>query len=320
MTPNAALEAFDEKLARANIRGQWKSEGFLNASIGGPRPAGQAVKWAWAELMSHMDRAGEVMRESGQARRALMFHNPGLPRGATHTINFGVQMIMPGETAWAHRHSIAALRFIIKGSDNLTSVIDGERCVMEDFDLVLTPNWSWHDHHNKSSKPAYWLDVLDVPLVLNLNQSFYEPGTGEDQPDLGPDFVPHAQLRYPWRETQARLMSAPLDRHDGHRHDYLNPNTGGATLPTLSCHVLRLPPGFEGAPRRRTSSAVYFVLRGEGVLEIGDQKITFQKFDSLVAPNFMRTRFVNMSKTQDAVLFSVEDTPVLKALGYYREV
>jgi 1-hydroxy-2-naphthoate dioxygenase len=316
---SARLEAFDEKLARSNMRGQWKSEGFLNAAIGGPRPAGAAAKWSWRDVVALMDEAGEVMTEAREARRALMFHNPGLQRGATHTINMGVQMIMPGETAWAHRHSIAAIRFIIAGDAALTSIIDGEHCVMEDFDLVLTPNWSWHDHHNKASKAAYWLDVLDVPLVLNLNQTFYEPGSGEDQPDLGADFVPRARLRFPWRETEPLLARAPLDPHDGHRHDYLDPATGGPTLPTLSCHMLRLPPGFEGAPRRRSSSAVYFVARGAGALEVGGERLEFQKFDSLVAPNFARTRFSNASKTEDALLFSVEDTPVLRALGLYRE-
>ena len=316
---NARLEAFDEKLARAHMRGQWKSEAFLSASIGGPKPAGLPAKWTWAQVMELMTEAGEVMREAQQARRSLMFHNPGLPRGATHTINMGVQMIAPGETAWAHRHSIAALRFIIEGDKALTSIIDGEPCVMEDFDLVLTPNWSWHDHHNKSSKPVYWLDVLDVPLVLNLNQTFYEPGVGEDQPALGADFVPHAQLRYPWRDIEPKLRDAPLDPHDGHRHDYRNPATGGPTLPTLSCHALLLPPGFSGAPRRRTSSTVYFVVRGDGVFEAAGQPIAFQKFDSFIAPNFAPTRFVNTSRSSDAILFSVEDTPVLKALGFYRE-
>ena len=319
MTPNPRLEAFNQTLARSNMRGQWLSEGFLNASIGGPKPAGLPAKWTSAHVMEHMAEAGEVMKEAQQARRALMFHNPGLQRGATHTINMGVQMIMPGETAWAHRHSIAALRFIIAGDPGLVSVVDGERCVMEDNDLVLTPNWAWHDHHNTSAKPVYWLDVLDVPLVLNLNQSFYEPGVGEDQPALPADFAPHARLRYPWREIEPKLRAAPLDPHDGHRRDYLNPATGGPTLPTLSCHALLLPPGFSGAQRRRTSSAVYFVVRGEGALEAGEEKLAFAKGDSLVAPNFCRTRLVNASKSEDAVLFSVEDTPVLKALGMYRE-
>src|SRR3954466_11939914 len=109
------MEEFDAKLARANIRGQWKSEGFLQAAIGGPKPAGSPQVWRWAETQALLEEAGRVMPESLQARRSLIYHNPDLARGTTHTINAGVQMIQPGETAWAHRHSIAALRFVIQG-------------------------------------------------------------------------------------------------------------------------------------------------------------------------------------------------------------
>ena len=41
--------------------------------------------------------------------------NPGLAKGTTNTINMGIQMIRPGELAWAHRHSISAIRFVIDG-------------------------------------------------------------------------------------------------------------------------------------------------------------------------------------------------------------
>lgn len=34
------LEAFDAKLAGVHMRGQWKSEEFLQRAIGGPKPAG----------------------------------------------------------------------------------------------------------------------------------------------------------------------------------------------------------------------------------------------------------------------------------------
>ena len=198
------LEAFDAKLAKSHIRGQWKSEVFLQAAIGGPKPAGVPALWTWREVTGLLDEAGRVMPESMSARRSLIFQNPGLPRGTTHTINMGVQMIQPGETAWAHRHSIAALRFIIQGHRELTTVVDGEALVMEDHDLVLTPNWTWHDHHNRSDRPVYWLDVLDVPLVLGLNQTFYEP-FGETEQALearGPDAP---ILRFPWAEVEQAL-------------------------------------------------------------------------------------------------------------------
>ena len=242
-----ALEAFDTKLAGAHMRGQWKSEEFLQRAIGGPKPAGVPMLWKWTDVTAMLEEAGSVFPDALQARRSLIFQNPGLQRGTTHTINMGVQMIMPGEIAWAHRHSISALRFIIEGSPQLSTIVDGDPCVMEDFDLVLTPNWTWHDHHNQSDKPVYWVDVLDVPLVLGLNQTFYEPGAGEDQPTDARARHPDAILRYRWRDVARRLAAAPLSKHDGRLFDYLD-SAGGPTMPTLGCKVQNLPPGFATAP------------------------------------------------------------------------
>jgi 1-hydroxy-2-naphthoate dioxygenase len=313
-----ALQSFDAKLAAIHMRGQWKSEEFLQRAIGGPQPAGVAAHWAWNEITAMLEEAGRVMPESLQARRSLIFQNPGLPRGTTHTINMGVQMIQPGETAWAHRHSIAALRFVIKGHPQLSTVVDGEPCVMEDYDLVLTPNWAWHDHHNDSNQFAYWLDVLDVGLVLGLNQTFYEPGTGSEQPKPAAAAGVRNVLRYRWKDVEAELLRRPILPEDGRRYDYLNAS-GGPTLPTLACQVQSLPSGFSTRRRRRTSSAVYFVLRGEGTTIVDGKELAWSENDCFVVPNWTRHHHVNHSSSQDAMLFSVHDTPVMRALGLYRE-
>ncbi len=177
-----ALKAFDEKLKQAGMYGQWQADVYLQQVTDGPRPAGIGKVWRWPDVAALLDEACEVMTESLTARRSLMFVNPGLPRGCTQTLAMGVQMITPGETAWSHRHSISALRFTIMGSEHLYSVVDGEPCVMEDHDLVLTPGWTWHDHHNESDARCAWLDVLDVPLMISLNQAFYEPYGEARQP------------------------------------------------------------------------------------------------------------------------------------------
>jgi 1-hydroxy-2-naphthoate dioxygenase len=312
------LEAFDAKLASVYMRGQWKSEEFLQRAVGGPKPAGVPALWTWKQVTALLDEAGEVMPEALQARRSLIFQNPALPRGTTHTLNMGVQMIQPGETAWAHRHSIAALRFIIQGSGKLSTIVDGERCVMEDYDLVLTPNWAWHDHHNESDRNAYWLDVLDVGLVLGLNQTFYEPGTAENQPAADPSRNPNLRKRYRWKEVEPELAKRPISNTDGRLYEYLDKN-GGPTLPTLACQVQSLPAGFVTGARRRTSSAVYFVVRGEGSSIIDGQEINWSQNDCFAVPNWTRHQHRNHSKNGDAILFSVHDTPVLRALGLYRE-
>jgi gentisate 1,2-dioxygenase len=258
------------------------------------------------------------MPESLQARRSLIFQNPGLSRGTSHTINMGVQMIVPGEVAWAHRHSIAALRFIVEGDPDLTTIVDGQHCVMQQGDLILTPNWSWHDHHNKSNKRALWLDVLDVPLVLSLNQTMYEPATGPDQPATEPARM-RPTLRYGWAEAEVALRASPVGVELGQVHEYRDPRTGGPTLPTLMCSLVRLPPGYSGSLLRHTASSVWFVVRGEGLADVGETQLAWSTRDSFVIPNWSAHRLSNRSEVDDAVLFCVSDRPALEALGLYRE-
>ncbi len=317
MLENDVMAELDRKLTESNMRGQWKSEAFLSAAIGGPKPGGEAAVWHWDAVMSLMSLAGESMPESLQARRSLIFQNPGLPRGTSHTINMGVQMILPEENAWAHRHSIGALRFIIEGDEKLTTIVDGNHCVMQTGDLVLTPNWSWHDHHNQSGKPAYWLDVLDVPLVLGLNQVFYEPGTAETQPIMDHD-LPRGVLRFPWNEAIAGTLSLEVDPELGQCFEYRDPKTGGSCLPTLSCRLVRLPPAFAGALFRTTASSVGFVVRGAGRVHLPGSVLEIAARDAFVIPNWTWHHVSNSSPDTDMVIFMVTDEPVIKALGFLR--
>ena len=333
------LKAFDERLAKANIYGQWTAETMLQNVLDGPKPAGDPFLWKWADVRSLLEEAREVMPESFTARRSLMFNNPGLKRGTTHTLAMGMQLIQPGEIAWAHRHSATALRFTIEGSTNLFTVVDGEAYAMEDNDLVLTPGWTWHDHHNDSNDAAIWLDVLDIPMMIALNQAFYEP-YGEDRQPLRDDTqslparlgavrpawesrpetpVP---VRYAWKDTEAqlkRLRDADGSPYDGVALEYVNPLTGGSTLPTLSCWVHWLKPGQETLPHRRTSSAVYYVIRGEGRTIVDETELTWGPRDGFCVPNWAWHHHKNLSASEEAVLFSVHDIPAIRALGLYRE-
>ena len=319
MSEQQALAALDATLAAHHMRGQWKSEAFLGAAIGGAKPAGAPALWPWSLVLELIGVAEQALPESGQARRSLIFQNPALPRGTTQTINMGVQMITPGEVAWAHRHSIAALRFIVEGDPALTTIVDGQHCVMETGDLVLTPSWTWHDHHNRGDRRAFWLDVLDVPLVLSLNQTLYEPAQGPEQPPLDPGHAVRA-VRYPWAEAVRQLAQAPVRRDLGQVHEYRDPATGGPTLPTLMCRLVRLPPGHVGVPIRHTASAVWFVVRGTGRAEINGTPLDWSWRDSFVIPNWCHHTLSNRSQTEDAVLFTVSDRPALTALGLYREM
>lgn len=92
----------------------------------------------------------------------------------TDTLYAGLQVINPGETAPAHKHSAFALRYIIEGSRGFTSV-DGQKMYMEKGDMILTPSWTFHDHGHEGEGPMIWLDGLDLPLFQSIPVNFAQP-------------------------------------------------------------------------------------------------------------------------------------------------
>ena len=154
-----------------------------------PEPQQREVPylWPWSRVRPHLLRAGELITAAEAERRALMFVNPGNARGigATATLYTAAQLILPGESARAHRHSAAALRFIIEGRSAFTCV-EGEKIAMSPGDLVLTPSGVWHDHGNDGSDPVMWLDGLDIPLIDSINGSFLEESETAVQPQTKP--------------------------------------------------------------------------------------------------------------------------------------
>jgi gentisate 1,2-dioxygenase len=335
------LAEFDVDLKNMSIRGQWQYDQLMESLRDGPRPAGKAHLWRWKDLQAKLIEACDVMPESFTARRNLSLINPGLERGGTsHSILMGMQIVRPGEVAWAHRHPISALRFAIEGDKDLFTVVEGEVLPMEPNDLVLTPPWTWHDHHNQSQHDGIWLDVLDVPLMLALNQMAYEP-LGETTQPIRPnkkDYISERTgsvrplwerspaagfpIRYPWREVREKLRSFSASDgtpYDGVILEYTNPMTGGATLPTLGCYIQSLKPGFDGKQHRHTSSAVYYVVEGRGKTIVGDVELEWGPRDVFVVPNWAYHRHLNGSRESEAILFSVTDAPLLETIGLYRE-
>lgn len=337
-----SLEAFTADINARHMRGQWQFAGgrFLD----GPPPAGVPFVWRWDEVYAALLEACDVLPDSTRARRNISFENPGLPPprpGTSHTLLAGVQLVMPGELAWTHRHSMGALRFGIEGALALYTVVDGEPLPMLANDLILTPNWTWHDHHNESDRVGIWLDVLDAPLVAtSLNQGFQQPFGETTQPlrtQRGEYVSERARLvrparerrpaqnfpfRYAWSEVEPLLASyaagGTRDPYDGVLLEYVNPITGGPTLPTMSCAIQLLPRAFAGERHRHTASAVYFVVRGSGTTTIGDTELAWGPRDTFVVPNWAWHAHRNASPDDDAVLFCVTDEPVLTALGLAR--
>jgi gentisate 1,2-dioxygenase len=339
ITDHPRIKEFDKKLTAANLMGQWHAERLLLA--GQPEAVGVPYVWRWDVMRALLDEASEAMGELTMARRSLMTTNPAIPtRGTTLTHRVGFQLIKPGEVAQAHHHTAAAIRWVVDGSVDAFTIVNGEKLVMEDNDLILTPNWSWHNHENAGGKNVIWLDAVDTPLVKALNALFFEDYRSARQPVIAPEqsVAAHAgwirplylqpqdaefgpSIAYKWADARAalaRLAPGPGDPHDGILLEYRNPLTNGPTLPTMSCRVQLLRPDERTLPHRHTSSHIYYVVAGHGMLTAGDETIEWGPRDLLAVPNWCWHSHQNRAADAPAYLFSLSDQPIYAALGLDR--
>ncbi len=316
-----AVAQFDEELRAANLFGQWNIEPFLAQRTDGPNAAGTPMVWPYALVREKLDEACVIFPDNMRARRNVTFIVPDLARrGSTPTIIAGMQLVLPGEIAGAHRHSIAALRFVVEGDSQLYTVVNGRREVMETNDLIFTPAYSWHDHHNEGARKGVWLDVLDSPLVISLNQTFFEPFAAKTQTLA--ESEPAPRMRYAWSEMRAALTasaaSSPPDPYVGTLLAYSALDGTENPLATMTCFAQTLPADFRGLPFRRTPSAVYYVVSGHGSATIGDTTLAWGPKDTFVVPAWATHCFTNTGR-DEAVLFSVTDETLLRAIGLFRE-
>lgn len=322
-------ELLDRDMAAKNLSGYWRlgMEGLPDHPVTSVQPC----LWKWADIYDSLVRAGEVIDLENSERRVVRLVNPGLDRKhafATQTIQVSFQYVKPGENARAHRHTPAALRFFIQGSGAYTTV-NGQQCMMEPGDLILTPNMTWHDHSNDGSAPVIWLDGLDFPLVTALHQVMQARYSERRQAiEMNSEEVIRDPSRgdffhYKWRDTESALRALAQcegvrNRFDGFLHEYRHPLTGGPTMTTIQCAVQLLAAHEQTDAHRHTSTVMYHVFRGRGRSQIGGESFDWQQGDTFVVPVWHAHRHWNAS-SDEAILFSMSDAPALKALGLYRE-
>ncbi len=309
-----------------------------------PNSPAKVHKWSYDSARDYLMRAGDLISAKQAERRVLILENPGLPglSSITPSLYAGLQLILPGEIAPAHRHAQCALRFVMEGGGAYTSV-DGEKAVMQPFDLVLTPGGQWHDHGNPTDTPMIWLDGLDIPTVRHFDASFAE-GYAEDQfPEQAPagdslnrygrnmrplkghtaDRRPAHQplFHYPYAEWRPALdamaeSGAEIDPHLGHALEFMNPINGGPIMATISAHVRLLPQGFESKPRRSTDGTIFVVVEGTGEAVIEGEAIALKPRDIVVVPSWKSVAF---KATSRLVLFGYSDKACQEKLNLYKE-
>jgi gentisate 1,2-dioxygenase len=314
--------------------------------------------WRWSDYGPYLDRISKIAAEAEISpiefadRQSILLVNPGLGGRLqiTSTMRTAVSVYVPRDKAPAHIHSANASRTILTEKGGYTNV-EGERCECARGDIIWTPNGTWHDHGNDSEEPVMWIDMLDWPLLEYLDAAWVDldypkASNGKDvvQPSihtdgyssrlygtggLKPAFVSHQRG---WghnptpmihfrgadiRETLHRLRHELGDPHEGIVMQFVNPVTGKPVYPTMNYQAQLLRPGEETQFKRETSNTFLIVMEGEGFTEVGNQHFNWVKNDLLVMPNFLWRRHVNTGRT-DAVLYTVSDAALMKAIGQYR--
>lgn len=100
--------------------------------------------------------------------------------------------------------------------------------------------------------------------------------------------------------------------------EYSDPATGGPVLRSMSCWIQMIQPGLHTRAHRHTTSTVYQVFEGEGHSIINGQRFDWTRGDMFVVPSWAWHEHANDSG-QEAILFSIQDGPIMKALALYRE-
>ena len=334
----AVRQAYYDRIAKYDLAPLWE----VLKDVVTPEPRSRCVPalWKFADLKRLMLEAGDVITTEEAERRVLILENPAL-HGQTRVTNSlfaGLQLILPGEIAPAHRHSASAIRFVLDGEGAYTAV-EGEKAIMSPGDFILTPNWAPHDHGNPSNKPMLWLDVLDVPTVNHFEASFSQHSEEKMQhtnraegdslerygsgvlPDGAPIELKRSPIiNYTYARTRPILerlkKSGDVDKRHGARVRYANPVNGGWALPTMGAHLALLPKGFKGEPYRSTDGTIFVCAEGGGTTKIGDKVFEWGPNDIFVVPPWVR---YSHNAAKESVLFSISDRPMQEVLGIWRE-
>lgn len=310
-----------------------------------PEPRVNSVPYLWRydTVRPLMLEAADLITAEKAERRVLVLENPGLggEPAITETLYAGIQLILPGEIAPAHRHSPSALRFMLEGTGAYTAV-NGEKSYMEPGDFVLTSSWQIHDHGNEGDAPALWLDVLDLPLVRRLGPMFLDTFPGQHPAGAEPDdslyrygtnmkpigFMPETAdspvINYRYSKAREALDKMKLhhewDACHGLKMEYINPMTGGSSMATMSTFIQLLPARFTTNTYQTTEGIVFSVIEGSGKVTfgVGDnmRTIEWQEKDTFVIPCWCP---FTLEAVEEAVLFSATDKVVQSKLGLWRE-
>ncbi len=266
--------------------------------------------WKFADARPALHAAGRLVGTDKAERRNLIMANPipGNDYATVASLVGAYQMVKAGERARSHRHTPNAMRIILEGGPKAFTIVDGHRVPMLPGDVLLTPSGCYHGHDNQSEDEAYWIDILDVPLVQYLGPMFFEvnPDTSQGTMEVSAD----SPMRFAFQDYLGPLQAAP-EVSSGVRTLTLGP----ATLTTFDRTVIQLTAHTVWTLPPSTPNQILVILQGEGVTDVNGQQFEWSAGDMIAMPHW----HAHVHKaSKDTIMLRMSDAPLMQFLGWDR--
>lgn len=144
----------------------------------------KALLWPWKEVQPYLETV--YSRDIGYTGRHLyVLYNPATERriGTSHSFFATIAKLPPGKVDRPHRHSSAAINYIMWGHGK--SVVNGEKIQWQEGDLHFSaPGWSVHNHASRE-QGFMALTIQDHPLHIAMESLLWQETLKEPIIKLG---------------------------------------------------------------------------------------------------------------------------------------
>jgi gentisate 1,2-dioxygenase len=190
-------------------------------------------------------------------------------------------------------------------------------------DLIITPQWNWHDHGNEGTENVIWLDGLNIPLFKSLPVDFTEHYEAEfgalthESKRVSDEEC--AEMKFPWATMQARLDDVVGDYAV---MEYCLPN-GKSISTTIGAYAHRISAGCSSESYQDTAGYIFQVHAGSGWIDVGSSKgdnierLRWSRGDTFVVPSWHQFK-ISADRSEAVYLFSFSNRPILQNLGFWR--
>lgn len=155
----------------------YATPGLLPAKEDWSRPYSPLFRYCWEPTYESLCNFAKATDGSPYDGVMMRYVNPVTGGHVMTTMGAAIQMLMPGQSTRAHRHTGSIVYQVAKGAGY--SIINGVRFEWEEKDIFCVPSWMWHEHGNASGQEdACLFSFNDLPVIEKLG--FYREEALQD--------------------------------------------------------------------------------------------------------------------------------------------